>query len=42
MFYVKYNILKSHIKTYMLSEMTATSILALHAEFNLTGKDEAR
>lgn len=26
----------------MLSERTAASILALHAEFSLTGKDEVR
>lgn len=42
MFSDKYNILKSHTKAYMLSERTATSILALHAEFNLIGKHEAR
>jgi len=42
MFSNKYNILKSHTETYMLSERTAASILALHAELNLTGKDDTR
>lgn len=38
----KHNVLKSCARTYMLSERTATSTLVLRAEFNLTGKDEAK